>query len=115
MMQWDSLYLEKLALKGYNMVLYERFVDDENQAVEVPDGKDIKVVAEELKEIADSILPGITVEVDLPENYDDKKLPILDIKCYMKDGYIVYEHYEKKMSSKLVISSRSAQKRPSIL
>ena len=108
MMQWNFLYLEKLTLKGYNMVLYERFVDDENQAVEVPDGKSIKVVAEELKEIADSILPGITVEVDLPENYPDKKLPILDMKCYMKDGYIVYEHYEKPMALKLVISSRSA-------
>ena len=41
------------------MVLYKRFVDDENQAVEVPDGKSIKVVAEELKEIADSIMFNI--------------------------------------------------------
>ena len=44
-----------------------------------------------------------------PSRREDKKLPILDMKVYLdKDGYIVYEHYEKEVSSKLVISERSA-------
>ena len=46
--------------------------------------------------------------VDVPNNHSDNKLPILDMKVYIKDGYIVYEHFEKPMASKLVISSRSA-------
>ena len=54
------------------------------------------------------ILPGIIMEVDLPSNHPDGKLPILDMKCYVKNDLILYEHYEKKVSSKLVISARSA-------
>ena len=48
------------------------------------------------------------MEVDLPCNHPDGKLPILDMKCYVRDDRILYEHYEKKVSSKLVISARSA-------
>ena len=47
------------------------------------EGDDIKEKVMELKAIADSILPGIKMEVDLPSNYDDGKLPILDMKVYM--------------------------------
>ena len=39
------------------------------------DGKDMKDVVQELKEIADSVLPGITMEVDMTTNYEDGKLP----------------------------------------
>ena len=72
------------------------------------EGDDIKEKVMELKAIADSILPGIKMEVDLPSNYDDGKLPILDMKVYMCDNFVVYEHYSKPMATKLVISARSA-------
>ena len=61
----------------------------------------------ELKEIADSILPGIEMEVDMPSNYEDNKIPILDMKVYKKDDFIVYEHYAKPMATDLIISARS--------
>ena len=49
------------------------------------------------------------MEEDLPSRYEDKKLPILDMKCWIsEEGYLEYEHYEKPMASKLVISVRSA-------
>ena len=48
------------------------------------------------------------MEVDLPSNYEDDKLPILDMKVYMRDNFVVYEHYSKPMATKLVISARSA-------
>ena len=72
------------------------------------EGDYIKEKVMELKAIADSILPGIKMEVDLPSNYDDGKLPILDMKVYMRDNFVVYEHYSKPMATKLVISARSA-------
>ena len=108
MMYWDFLYLEKVAAAGLLLLLYLRYVDDSNQAVKVSDDETIEEVVDKLKEIANSILPGIKMEVDVPSNHEDDKLPILDMKVYMKDNYIVYEHYEKPMASKLVISARSA-------
>ena len=108
MMWWDHLYLEKVNSEGIYLPLYERYVDDSNQAVYVPDGVDEEQLMIKLKQIADSILPGIITEMDMPKNYPDKKLPILDMKCFVEDGFLMYEHYEKPMATKLIISSRSA-------
>ena len=104
MMWWDHLYLQKCLSVGLNMVIYEHFVDDSNQAVEVPDDDTARNVLLKLENIANSILPGINMEVDLPSNHSDAKLPILDMKCFMEDGYLMYEHYEKLMATKLIIS-----------
>ena len=49
------------------------------------------------------------MEVDKCDNYEDKALPILDMKCWLNEnGDAVYKHYEKPMASKLVIPERSA-------
>ena len=49
------------------------------------------------------------MEVDIVDNHDDLKLPILDMKCWVdSEGFAQYMHYEKPVSSKLVISERSA-------
>ena len=37
-----------------------------------------------------------------------KKLPILDMKVHLSEVFIVYEHYKKEVSTKLVIAERSA-------
>ena len=92
MIMWDTLYLEKVEAAGLLLYIYERFVDDSNQGLLVDEGDDIKEKVMELKAIADSILPGIKMEVDLPSNYDDGKLPILDMMVYMRDNFVVYEH-----------------------
>ena len=56
-----------------------------------------------------SVDESITMEVDTCMNHSDKKLPVLDMKCWLdNDGYAVYEHYEKDVATKLVISARSA-------
>ena len=99
--------MKTLAL-GYMIPLYERYIDDSNQGIVVEEDKDAVEVIMELKEIANSILPGLEVEVDMTFNYDDGKLPILDMKCYMKNDVVVYEHYSKPMATDLIISARSA-------
>ena len=109
MLWFDELYLDKVKSEGYNLVLYERYVDDSNQGVECKEEEmDDEILMGNLKSIADSVLPGIIMETDIPGKYDDKKLPILDMKCWMKDGLLLYQHYSKPMATKLVISARSA-------
>ena len=44
----------------------------------------------------------------MPSRHGDKKLPILDIKVHIRLGVILYEHYEKDVSTELVIAERSA-------
>ena len=47
--------------------------------------------------------------VDLPENFSSKKLPILDMKCWIdEEGVAQYMHYEKDVASKQIIPERSA-------
>ena len=46
---------------------------------------------------------------DLPCRYPDKKLPILDMKCWIdEEGMAQYMHYEKVVASKQIIPARSA-------
>ena len=110
MMLYDAIYKEKVKSEGIKLLLYERYIDDIGQAVRGESGCETEEdIAARLKVIANNILEGIEVEETLPSRHEDKKLPILDMKVYLdKDGYIVYEHYEKEVSSKLVISERSA-------
>ena len=49
------------------------------------------------------------MEEDLPCRYEDKKLPILDMKCWIdEEGVAQYMHYEKEVASKQIIPARSA-------
>ena len=115
------------------MELYERYIDDSNQVAQVPppgskydrntkkvvydpenvinDDNDDDRLAKFLKEIANDVMPGVIVmEEDTPSRHEDKKLPILDMKVWKDaDSYIVYQHYEKEVSSKLVLNANSAQ------
>ena len=109
MFYWDRRYLEEVAKAGIEMHLYERYVDDSQQVAEIENGEEHETVRR-LHDIANNIVEDIVMTVDLPENFEDKKLPILDMKVWLgeEDGRIYYQHFEKPTSSKLVISSRSA-------
>ena len=74
-----------------------------------------------VKEIMNSIYRNIKVTTEVPENFEDKKLPVLDFKCWMeekmhnmkgltegKSRRILYTYYEKKMSAKYSILKTSA-------
>ena len=108
MMQYDKLYLEKVAAEGIKIHMYTRYVDDSNQVVE-SDAMTEEQIAGRLKDIANTVLDGIEMESDLPCRHYDKKMPILDMKCWIgEDGFVKYIHYEKPMASKQVIPQRSA-------
>ena len=110
MMMWDELYLRAVEDEGLVMLLYYRYVDDSNQIVLDDSGSDDgEEIALKLKNIANSVMEGIEVEVDLPSRHSDGKMPILDMKVHINnEGFVVYEHYEKPVTTKLVISERSA-------
>ena len=110
MRRWDRLFLEAVEAAGIKMKLYERYVDDSNQIAECKnEDDDDKTVAKELTEIANQIIDGIKMECDLPSNHTNMKLPILDMEVWLdEEGNVLHNHYEKKVSSKLVISQRSA-------
>ena len=131
MARWDKLYLERVQNAGMVMKVYERYVDDSNQVAEVlPPGSvynaemkkvvldhdidDQQVPEDErmakiLLSIANSIMPCVVMEGDWPSKNTDSKMAILDMKVWIdQNGDILYEHYEKDVSSKTVLHARSA-------
>ena len=131
MLWFDELYLDKVKSEGYNLVLYERYVDDSNQIAVVPppgsryDTEQERLVmdtphnqqdtppderlARILLDIANSVMECVVMEGDWPTKNDDKKMPILDMKVWVDEsGTILYQHYEKKVSSKTVLNAKSA-------
>ena len=116
------------------MSLYERYVDDSNQVAIVPppgakyDGNLKKVVIDEnlidveeedddertarvLVEIANSVVPGIIMEYDVPSQNLDFKMAILDMKVWIdqETGNIMFQHYEKPSASQNIMHAKSAQ------
>ena len=64
-------------------------------------------------ELADSIHPSIKVSGDIPTNYPDKRLPILDLKVRIGEVSpgvykIITSHYMKDVSTRAVINYRSS-------
>ena len=78
---------------------------------------DDKRCMREIKALSNSIRGDIQMEEDVASNYEDKKLPILDIKAW-KEKYvddkgvrrnrIVTEFYEKKMVGERMLMEKSA-------
>ena len=62
-----------------------------------------------LQQIANDIDSMITFTQDIPNNYDDKKLPVLDLKVHVDaQGFLIHEFYEKPTKNKRVILASSA-------
>ena len=58
--------------------------------------------------MANSLDNNIKIKEDVATNYENRKLPMLDVQMWMEDKKIRYKFYEKPMVSKLVIMERSA-------
>ena len=55
--------------RGITVSQYKRYVDDINTIVKRLEGQSTSGLVQKLKEIADSVLEGIEVEIDLSENH----------------------------------------------
>ena len=135
---WDRILLSKLREFNFAPKLYKRYVDDINICVNSSEPgmvfqngivriDESLIEAEELihkdkrtfeliKKIGDDIHKNIILETDVPSNYEDEKLPILDLKVWLEvittenenKIKIIHEHYQKSVSSKLLIHKESA-------
>ena len=87
---------------------------EQRKVVQDPNADDRGVPDDErmariLVSIANSIMPCVVMEADWPLKNTDGKMPILDMKVWTdKDGNILYQHYEKDVSSKTVLHAKSA-------
>ena len=133
MIDWDKKLLKEL--EKFKMIpgIYTRFKDDIEVAIEAldkgstlgndnieidakkkeedMDKTDTKVTMEVVQKIANSINPMIKLTVDTPCNYDDGKLPVLDVKVDVnedEDNRIDFEFYEKPTKNPRVILASSA-------
>ena len=72
-----------------------------------------------IQAVANSIDPDIKVTFDVPSNYEDKMVPILDLKVTVnKQGQVIYKFYQKPMCNRLVtmkMPAMSAQQKFNIL
>ena len=127
---WDRQLQEKLQQVGIQPILHKRYVDDINLATDAleenntyRDGELVEAASngerpndertfEVIKEIGNTIHPSIRLTIDFPSKNQDKKVPILDLKCWMQEingiFKMMHEYYIKKVSSKLVLHRSSA-------
>ena len=132
MQKWDRNYLKQIKAAGIDMKMYERYVDDSNQVAKVPpNGYSFDVVTGKLKydlddmrqdeqedarlarilqQVANNVQTGIEMESDYPSKNRSQKLAILDMEVWVDpENRILYQHYEKQVASKNVLSAKSAQ------
>ena len=108
MMWWDKQLRERLDEEGIDVCMYKRYVDDINVVVKTPSLTSDRDVINRIREIGDNIHKSIKLEADYPSNHSDGKVPILDLKVWISDSKVMHEYYAKQVSSKAVISNRSA-------
>ena len=123
MVWWDREFKKRVKDEHIDMKLYTRYVDDENivcKAVpetesntgEEPDERTMK----RLQEIGNGVHPSIQLTIDFPSNNANGRVPILDTEQWIQEvdvggeikPQIIFSHYAKPMSSKLVIHRQSA-------
>ena len=132
---WDKTFLKRLEQQHIETFMYKRYVDDINIVVKslsadttYNDGRIVtmqnhdnnrtepkdKHTMETLQQIANDIHPSIQLEIDVPSNHKDGKMPILDLKVWLEEDMsnqrhlIMHEFYAKEVSSESVVPANSA-------
>ena len=113
MCHWDQQLIAKLQEISMDVILYKRYKDDVNLVSD--GGRDVEkaAVMSEVKEIADTVDPSLTVTTDCAENHADGRTPVLDLKVWIgEDGHgnnkVLFSHYMKEVASKATIHWRSS-------
>ena len=113
--EWDNRLIEILQKENIEPKVYKRYVDDINLILRIINNtsSEEKSVMEYVQKQANQIDKNIQVTYDYSKNYEDGKLPVLDLKVWIglnKDGdyKILHSHYVKDVTSRLLIHSRSA-------
>ena len=100
MEEWDEKLIEKAVQASMKLLLYKRYKDDTNVAIDksgfLEEGAIIsdRSMMIKLKALADSIDPNLKATTDVGSNHEDGRLPILDLKVWMEGSISgVYYYY----------------------
>ena len=135
MIWWNTELKRRLRLLEIELMMHKSYVDDINVAL-TPIGEGYQYIEGEiratqqdnhevteiieddertmkiLQEVGNSIHPSIQITIDYPSNYDDKKMPSLDMKIWVEEtdtgNIIMHEHYSKPMATTALLNERSA-------
>ena len=128
---WDKQMLQRLRELEIDPVLYKRYVDDINVAVDQVDEdsamirhgingqvniENDKKTFNVIRRIGNEIHRSIELTDDVPSDHVDRKVPILDLKCWVEEVeneggrryMLLHEFYMKDVSSKAVIHREAA-------
>ena len=130
MKRFDKKYLKLLEKLGILNELYERYVDDETDALAAIDpgvrfdGKKLVVVKElleedkalaedvrtmnALKDIGNSIYKCVQYTIDCPTFHPSGMVPILDLQVYTENNQLVHKFFEKPFACRVTIPYGSA-------
>ena len=128
MLDGDHQFLELAKCNGVKMIMYTRYVDDGNQGLAaLPPGtrwseeemrmlviEDLieldKVQPPDQRSLREIIInPMIQLTGDTPSDNLSKKMPVLDLACWVgEEGTVWWEHYRKPMANFLLMLESSA-------
>ena len=55
-----------------------------------------------------SIIYFLNLTIEIEDDFEEKKLPTLDVKIWYQENKVMHEHFEKEMKTNLVLEQRSA-------
>ena len=61
-----------------------------------------------LRDIANSLDQDIQMTVDVPSDFPDRRLPVLDLAIFVRDNQVHHSFYQKPMATPFVNLQRSA-------
>ena len=82
--------------------------DDWQEEDEAQNLSDEQRTARELKKAMNSIFTNIQFTTEIPDDFQNKRLPTLDCTIWLENGNILYSFYEKEMKSPFCILEQSA-------
>ena len=132
-LHWDDELLKKLERLDWKPKMLKRYVDDlDTVVIGVKPGTRYNITEDKLEvvedqietdlekeedeitmkvfgEIANSVEPNIEVEIDYPSRYEDKMMPILDMKMTInEEEEVKYMFHRKPQSNRFTMMARSA-------
>ena len=134
MLHWDGKLIEKLKQNNIKLDEGARYMDDIRAILAgiragwrwIDDGlfyckeweEEDKMLGETptqrtsriLQGIMNSIMNFLNLTMEIADDFQDKKLPTLDLKIWVQPGgkIVLYEHFVKPMKSNLVVQRRIA-------
>ena len=120
MCHWDKQLIRLMEENDMRSIMYKRYKDDVNFVVEnigvitgISKHEREEQTVSKVKELAERIDPSIRVTTDMCLNYNDRRLPLLDIKIWIGrdsegNSRILHTHYIKDVSTRAVLNANSS-------